>query len=337
MKKHLQFVAGVAVGALLFGGGTALAAELIAKPSEQTFYLRDEQVELEAYSINNNNYVKLRDVGQLVGFDVSWRAEDDAAIINPDIPYYDDTVAPTPTAAPSDADYSAEANPDVFTADLTREVYNAVRDTIVRKDAVLAGTHPYTAIPATQSSYATMDTVTAAMGSQPAYQAINGVDGLYCEVSCPDAYTEAAAHTKSFLNSISEMSQREQVEQIAWYVCDRLTYRNKITSPAKILAGDDVYEGNCTSYAHSFIFLCGRAGIPCLLQHSDTHQWNKVYVDGEWWEVDITAVDAGDDVSTRSLAKVLLSESELQGSHYKNSEPAVTAFIQELLVPGSTK
>ena len=37
--KHIEFVVGIAVGAALFGGGTAYAAGLLAEPSSQTFYV----------------------------------------------------------------------------------------------------------------------------------------------------------------------------------------------------------------------------------------------------------------------------------------------------------
>ncbi len=68
--KHIEFVVGIAVGAALFGGGTAYAAGLLAEPSSQTFYVDGQQVQLQAYAIGGNNYVKLRDVGQAVNFNV---------------------------------------------------------------------------------------------------------------------------------------------------------------------------------------------------------------------------------------------------------------------------
>lgn len=72
--KHIEFVVGIAVGAALFGGGTAYAAGLLAEPSSQTFYVDGQQVQLQAYAIGGNNYVKLRDVGQAVNFNVTYDA-----------------------------------------------------------------------------------------------------------------------------------------------------------------------------------------------------------------------------------------------------------------------
>ena len=71
-KGYLQFVAGIIIGGALFSGGTAYAAGLIAEPSNQTFFVDGQQVQLQAYSIGGSNYVKLRDVGETVGFNVYW-------------------------------------------------------------------------------------------------------------------------------------------------------------------------------------------------------------------------------------------------------------------------
>ena len=66
------FLAGLLCGAMLFGGGTVLAAE--ASVSGDPIYVDGRKVELEAYRIAGNNYVKLRDIGAAVGFNVYWDA-----------------------------------------------------------------------------------------------------------------------------------------------------------------------------------------------------------------------------------------------------------------------
>ena len=72
------------LGAALCGGGAAYAAGVMAERSTNAFYVDGEQVELPAYAINGNNYVKLRDVGEAVGFNVYW---DGAVQIETDRPY----------------------------------------------------------------------------------------------------------------------------------------------------------------------------------------------------------------------------------------------------------
>jgi len=82
--KQLQFLAGIVTGAVLFGGGTAAAAGVLANPSWQPIYVDGEQVQMEAYNINGSNYVKLRDIGKEVGFNVFWQ---DGVQVDSSAPY----------------------------------------------------------------------------------------------------------------------------------------------------------------------------------------------------------------------------------------------------------
>lgn len=72
-QRILTLLAGVALGmALLSGGYAAANTVLTAAPSSQTIYIDGRQVSMTAYLIGGSNYVKLRDVGQMVGFNVYW-------------------------------------------------------------------------------------------------------------------------------------------------------------------------------------------------------------------------------------------------------------------------
>ena len=82
--KRRNFIIGFLCGALLFGGTTAYAAGIIAERSNHPIYVDGELVQMEAYTINGNNYVKLRDVGQTVGFNVFWK---DGVQVDSDAPY----------------------------------------------------------------------------------------------------------------------------------------------------------------------------------------------------------------------------------------------------------
>ena len=67
--------AGVLAG-MVIGTPTAQAVSehLKALPTASAIYVDGEKVDWEAYTINGANYVKLRDIGQAVGFNVYWRA-----------------------------------------------------------------------------------------------------------------------------------------------------------------------------------------------------------------------------------------------------------------------
>ena len=110
MKKVSYMLAGVLIGGVLLNGNAInAAAGLMAERSSQPIYVDGQQVELEAYNIGGNNYVKLRDVGKAVGFNVSW--DGSAVQIDSNAPYEDDTKAsPAPTAAQASATVTLPAD-----------------------------------------------------------------------------------------------------------------------------------------------------------------------------------------------------------------------------------
>ena len=133
------------------------------------------------------------------------------------------------------------------------------------------------------------------------------------------------------------MSEQEKVRQLAFYVCDHLRYSaNDAPTPRTVFAEDVEHPGNCMAYAHSFLLLYDLAGIPCVLVHSETHQWNEVWVGGRWVSVDVGGTDLLDAAARQSVT-VLHKASELQGADFVQSDPALTRFVKELLVPGSTE
>lgn len=86
MKQRIMvFVAGLIAGALLCGGSVAYAAGVAAKYAPQTAYVDGKAVQMEAYNIGGYNYVKLRDIGQMVDFNVYWDGK--SVQIDSDAPY----------------------------------------------------------------------------------------------------------------------------------------------------------------------------------------------------------------------------------------------------------
>ena len=137
MKKIGTFIGGMLAGALLFGGGAAYATGILAEPCSHQVYVDGKEVYLDAYLIHDNTYVKLRDVGQAVDFNVYW---DGAVRVDSGAGYTGEApsdsaripdVSPEPLSSREEAsygnaiDYSAYANPDVFTGVYSREAYNA--------------------------------------------------------------------------------------------------------------------------------------------------------------------------------------------------------------------
>ena len=83
MKKK-DFALGILCGAMMFSRATAVAAAITAEPTWQNIYVDGAQVSMTAYNIAGNNYVRLRDIGQQVGFNVYWQ---DGVQIDTDAPY----------------------------------------------------------------------------------------------------------------------------------------------------------------------------------------------------------------------------------------------------------
>lgn len=113
MKKALKsntvsMLIGVLLGAALFGGGTVLASSgVMATPSPQAIYVDGQRVNMTAFNIGGNNYVKLRDVGQAVNFSVSYNAATKSVQIDSDAPYAAESEAPAASTAPATPAVSA--------------------------------------------------------------------------------------------------------------------------------------------------------------------------------------------------------------------------------------
>lgn len=234
-------------------------------------------------------------------------------------------------------DFSQQANPAIFQGELSRENYNAIRDTIVNSTAILAGERKPINMGVDVVRNGSLDNALVAIGRYPVYELIYAVDGYICNTRYPEAYRGAAEHTQVFVDGLAGLSDREKVEQMARYVADRLTYGIAYPGPNKVLTQDGVVVGCCMAYAYSFRFLCDRAGIPCILKRGGNHQWNMVYAEGQWWDVDVTACDSGDDTLSWEYSRVLTDIGERFGSVFTDQDPSATRFAQELLVPGSTK
>ena len=74
MKKGtaITFTLGVFAGLTLCGPAAQASTSHTATLSSQPIYVNGRQVSMSAYQIGGNNYVKLRDVGEAVGFNVYW-------------------------------------------------------------------------------------------------------------------------------------------------------------------------------------------------------------------------------------------------------------------------
>ena len=80
-KTITAMVTGMAIGAAVVSES---AAGIVAEPTWQKIYVDGQQVSMTAYNIAGQNYVRLRDIGQQVGFNVYW---ENGVRIDTDAPY----------------------------------------------------------------------------------------------------------------------------------------------------------------------------------------------------------------------------------------------------------
>ena len=108
-KKNILLASVCIVLGMALAGPAAHAAEevLTAIRSTHQFYLDGERIELEAYTINGNNYVKMADVGEALDFNVYW---DGAVRIESAEPYTGHTTRSASTPEQARQDIAALVN-----------------------------------------------------------------------------------------------------------------------------------------------------------------------------------------------------------------------------------
>ena len=337
MKQITNLALGILIGAVAFGGGAATAASgIMATRSEMPFFVNGSPVTVDAYLIGENNYLKLRDIAALADFGVTWSPESGAVLIDTMVGYSGEfkpaettSTASRQESAVAQPNYHEKANASAFDSAYTAEAYDALRQCMADGQSA-----PITMSAETR---AVMQKVTAAISSYPSYTLKTQRDGtVLFQKSRSTSYEEAAKAARTIIDSLAGKTESEKLYAFACSVCDRLEYdENSTATPRALFATDGVKKGNCMSYAHGFQFLCNLADIPCILVHSDVHQWNEVYTNGRWYSVDLTGFKIG--YSERGSATLLHDNSELIGSIYTQSEPQLTLFAQERCVPNSTK
>lgn len=133
-KQIALFSAGMVVGGILFGGTVAYAEGILAEPGWHRFFVDGQEVQMEAYNIRGNNYVKLRDLGKKTHFNVYWDDEGQCVQIESNTPYtgeapMSETVSEIPateTESASSATGHKEPTIDEVRAEMAERI-NAVR------------------------------------------------------------------------------------------------------------------------------------------------------------------------------------------------------------------
>ena len=238
-------------------------------------------------------------------------------------------------------DFSQQANLAVFTGYYTRELYNAIRQTLVDYGNQDSPDYrfAYTMV-AKGDAYSAVKNVVGRMSGVLRYEHYapknlanywQYLDYYAVDAKVQESYREPLEFIQPVIAEANQLaSDREKVEYLHDYLCTLLAYEEgaKAMPPQAFAPHIGELKANCGAYAVDFKFLCSAADIPCFTISTDIHTWNMVYVDGKWLHVDVSLNDL-----THSRA-ILLSENY---PRQIDQAPEATAFIKELLVPGSTK
>ena len=369
MKKS-KLIAGLLIIFILIGSVPAMAAEVSAKISPQKIYVDGQRVELLAYNINGNNYVRIRDAGKAVDFSVIYDAATDSVRLDrksgyvgeiTDLPVPGDNPSAKPSAQTvyvsgelvSITMYNIAGNNFAKLRDLGAALnfaiaYDPDADAVYidRQTAYLPNMPPEMLRPDVIPNANTADQ------SKPATS--NGADSpqvAFIKEYLPEEY----AAVKPFADQLALMAtSREKINAIVRYVCDRMTYDisndPSIYERVGTTSGGSVtksyryamfldpapVKGVCNDYAKAVDLLCKLAGIPTILiiSHNSNHAWNAVYADG-WYYADATNEDIADEPIPSD--KDVLFPMDTPNLPFSDDNPDATKEFMETLVPGSTK
>ncbi len=130
MKKQiLTMFTCLFIGAIITGGASAYTAGILAERSTNRIYVNGQKVQMEAYTVNGNNYVKLRDIGKAVGFEVYWDSTNGCVQVESGKPY-------TGTAPAKVESVKSTAQPESDTTASTLDVAAMKQDIIDRTNAL---------------------------------------------------------------------------------------------------------------------------------------------------------------------------------------------------------
>ena len=334
-KDIALVVVGMFLGATLFGGVAYAASGVMAERSTNRVFIDGRETELEAYLIDGSNYVKLRDVGQAVNFNVFW---DGAVQIDSTAPYTGEAPTNEQAAEPEIAslpsagttDYSLAANPNAFSGVYTREAYNAVFTVL---EGLKRGDDSVTAplYIATQEDRWKLENMLGNLSNDNTLS-LRGIagQGMYeIYVVKPDREL-TRQNTAELIAEVSSLpSERDKVIRLNEYLCDRIIYVPKQSQGVNdVTSSEQPVYGNCITFARAMNDLCARSGIHCMRVSGEHHTWNLIYCDGTWGYYDGSYND-----QTPNHMGILFSDTPSK----QIEDPAGIRFLQELLVPGSTK
>ena len=127
MKNAGLVLCGTVLGLVLSAPAAQAVESLKAMLSTNRIFVDGQEVQIEAYTIHDNNFMQLRDVGKAIGFNVYWDAETKTVQIETDKPYTGEAPA---------KDEAAESAPQPETTTLADDADAMKQDIADRTNAL---------------------------------------------------------------------------------------------------------------------------------------------------------------------------------------------------------
>ena len=180
MKQSIiTLTAGILIGASIAGPMASAAEEYLqARRSTQQFFVDGQQVELEAYVIEGNNYVKLRDIGKAVDFGVDYDAVTNSVRISTEESYQEEdqtSITEGTVVLPTDGSRYVPKVGDVIRCD---DGYKYAITDVSRWDANAFADGPLGELPAPNCDWSLLDQPTLP-DMEVRHYTINGEEYLF--------------------------------------------------------------------------------------------------------------------------------------------------------------
>ena len=150
----------------------------------------------------------------------------------------------------------------------------------------------------------------------------------YAYMICYDAFANGstrAATTGTYFTRVNDIVNRAKAGATPYdrlkiahdIICDEVTYVS--SAPYNQSAYSAFVNGQtvCAGYAEAMMCICNAVGVPAIAVTSAEHEWNEVYLEGNWYVVDVTWDDGNPGTSYSYFLK---SYNTIKGYSARSSE-----------------
>ena len=112
------------------------------------------------------------------------------------------------------------------------------------------------------------------------------------------------------------MSAQEKCLSVAKWLSDYASYAVTNREDYSMLS---TKVGQCYHYARTYGFLMDVTGIPCDYVSTESHAWNQVLIDGQWYNIDVTAFDTDSSIYPYDYSYFMVSDAAFWRKEARNT------------------